>query len=158
MDVLNKLFPPPTAGTQRQIPSRHAVQVALMIALIISSIFQIFQGVAVGGVAVTMSPTILATALVATVIGCLLCLSSAIFAERKPWDSIGLSMGGFFILTCVMIFSCFFYVDVHPEYWLRRDFWVTIALTGGFAWRFAQLLVDAIRIKKGADKNRRRAS
>lgn len=143
--LLDKLFPQPVPGTQRIIPSRHPIQIGLMVAFIISSCFQVVQGLSIGSVAIAVAPTLLISILTASIIGSMMCLAAAIFAERKPWDAIGLSLGGFFILTMVLCFSFTFFFNI-PQPWLLRDFWTTICLILAFIFRFLQLSVDAIRI------------
>jgi peptidoglycan/LPS O-acetylase OafA/YrhL len=145
VSLLNKLFPPPSAGTSRIIPSRHPVQVSLMIALIISSIFQFFQGPADISVWSQVSPETFLAILVSSVIGSVLCLCAAVAAERNPWNALGFSLGGFVILSVLMFFSTTLYMSL-PGFVSITTFWTTALLTLGFMYRCAQLAVDAYRI------------
>lgn len=124
-----------------------------MLAFIISSGFQLLQGFSGISPAIIAGaePTTLTSLLIAVIMGSMMCLSAAIFAEKKPWDAIGLSMGGFFILGMTMCFSLTYFLSV-PDFYLLRDFWTTFCLGAAFLVRFIQLGFDAYRIWRNKSK------
>jgi hypothetical protein len=88
---------------------------------------------------------ILVIALV-SIMGAGLCLVSAVIAEKHPWNALGCSLSGFTLLTVMLSFNTWNYVQHFPEFYASGPFWTTACLTIGFAWRATHLAVDATRI------------
>ena len=144
---LDKLFPPPDPGGERIIPSRHPVQVGLLLGFVAAAGFQYAAGPTTGSLGAAINWNLWVTMLLASVVGCLLCLTAAFLAERKPWDAMGFSLGGFFILTFVLMFSVAGYMIGYPyEFLAKREFWVNLFVGLGFLARFLQLAMNSIRI------------
>lgn len=153
MTFADRLFPYPNPGAERMIPSRHPVQIGLLAGFIVSSVFQATAGPVLGSLGAVINWPLWVTLLIAAVIGCLLCLVAAIIAEKKPWDAMGFSLGGFFILTFVLLVGCYGYWVGYPgEFLGKREFWVNLFIALGFIWRFCQLSRRAIGLWRHHDR------
>lgn len=143
--ILDRLFPIPDHGAERIIPSRHPVQVSLLIGFIISAIFQYVAGPVEGSLGAVVNWQLWVMLLGASAFGCVLCLIAAVIAERNPWNAMGFSLGGFFILSIILLFSVWGYMHGYPtEFLAKREFWVNLFIALGFIFRFGQLSRRAI--------------
>lgn len=140
MKLIDKLFPHPEPGAERIIPSRHPVQIGLILGMLASSFFQLISGPVTGSLGVATPWAIWLMMIVASVTGCAMVLTAAVIAESKPWDAMGFSLGGFFIVSLVLLISCYgYYVGYPGEWFAKRDFWINLFIAFGFWWRFSQL-------------------
>jgi hypothetical protein len=138
--LLDRIFPKPNAGSELIIPSRHPVQIGLIIGFIIASFFQFFDGPVAGSLGSVINWQVWALLLIASIIGCGLTLVAGIIAVKKPWDAMGFSLGGFFILTFVLLIATWGYLHGYPnEFLAKREFWVNLCVALGFMWRFSEL-------------------
>jgi VIT1/CCC1 family predicted Fe2+/Mn2+ transporter len=147
MTPLKRLFDKPIAGAALQIPARHPIQVWLMLGLAASAFFQLRTGQSPQSARV-MSHTLYLTQAVAMGFGALLCLLSAVVAERKPWDAIGLSLAGMTTLSVVFAYYTVLTFVTVPNPLVSVSFWFIFALFGGVCTRMAQLVWLAVRIVK----------
>jgi hypothetical protein len=146
MDVLNKLLPPVSSGDYRILPPRHELQIAIMIAFIVSSLFQIFGGPAERSALAEVPLSTIALLGSIAITGSLLCLGAAVVSGKHPWEAMGMSLAGFTLLSPALCFQIWLIMDVVEGWQSSGLFWINVCLAVGFVFRWFHLVRDAIRI------------
>lgn len=144
--MLERIFGPPRPGSLLKIPSRHPIQMWLMASFVLGGLFQLFFGPEGGTLNATMPHGLFNTSALMMLTGGLLALVSAAVVRRKPWDAIGYSLCSMIMLSAVMSFYLYMYVEAIPHWWTVFGFWFVFALCGGFVHRGVELAAEALRI------------
>ena len=135
--------------------SRHPLELALLVALGVSSSFQLIQGPSTGTLSAMLPATARMVLTIVIIIGAILAVAGAIFhpkveplalhAELAGVMSIGLAMSAYVSLIVMEV----------PDLWLTSSVWTTGGIAVGFIWRGVQvvrLIRQLIGVTKQLDR------
>lgn len=138
---IDKAFtlPEPVEGAALIIPSRHPLQMWLMVALLVFGVLQAILGPPETSVLNELLRTTLLLQMATLVVGAGLCLLGSFWANRKPHDALIVSGTGMFFLSAVFAFYVVVYLTFLPEWYVSQSFWISVGFSAGCLHRLGQL-------------------